>query len=439
MSTIGSRVRELRLAKGLSQQALSGDGISPGYVSLIESGKRTPSSATIALLAERLGVPVDRLVAEERPLAADHARLEANFARLALANGDPAQAVQSLGKIQLDQLDSRTACDAALVLAESLQETGQLDRAVAVLESLIDRCRGEKSWLVLAVAATTLGVMYLESGDIGRSLDVTRRAIGEVELAGLTGTDEHIRLTAVCVFAHYERGDLVYATRLTEELIETADRMGSTLARGSVYWNAAVVAHSRGRVAEAVRLTDRAVALLGEQEEGRDLPRLRLHYAWLLLNHDRPLAKEALVQLDHAESALALAGSRLDLGTAAAFRGRAYLILGQVDDAAENAARALQLLGPSEHIERVSALILLGDVGTAQHHLDLALESFREAELVLSRMNPSRAVARLWRELGDAWRDLGDTERAVAAYEHSFRGVGIAPRPVPQRSQVMAR
>src|SRR3954454_21170691 len=108
MSTIGSRVRELRLAKRLSQQALSGDGISPGYVSLIESGKRTPSSATIALLAERLGVPVDRLVAEERPPAADHAPLEGHFARLALANGDPAQAVQSLGKIQLDQLDSRT-------------------------------------------------------------------------------------------------------------------------------------------------------------------------------------------------------------------------------------------------------------------------------------------------------------------------------------------
>src|SRR4051794_14697537 len=98
MSTIGTRVRELRLAKGLSQQALSGDGISPGYVSLIESGKRTPSPATVALLAERLGVPVDRLVSDERPLVADHARVEANFARLALANGDPAQAVQSLGK-----------------------------------------------------------------------------------------------------------------------------------------------------------------------------------------------------------------------------------------------------------------------------------------------------------------------------------------------------
>ena len=341
MSTIGTRVRELRLARGLSQQALSGDGLSPGYISLIESGKRKPSAATVARLADRLGVPVDRLVEDERPSASDAARVEANFARLALANGDPTQAVQALGKIRLDQLDSRTACDAALVLAESLQETGQLDRAVAVLESLVDRCRREQSWLMLATAATSLGVMYLESGDIGRSLDVTSRAVEETEAAGLTGTDEHIRLSATAVFAHYERGDLVFATRCAEELIETADRVGSTRARGSVYWNAAVVAHSRGRLAEAVRLTDRAVALLAEQEEGRDLPRLRLHYAWLLLNHGQPLAEAALLQLDRAESALALAGSQLDLGTAATFRGRAHLVLGQVDDAAENAARAL--------------------------------------------------------------------------------------------------
>src|SRR4051794_23575444 len=138
MSTIGTRVRELRQAKGLTQQALVGDGISPGYVSLIESGKRTPSPAAVARLAERLGVSVDELVAEPAaepvvPMVSEAARLDVNFARLALANGNPAEALGTLGKVKLEELDSATACDAALVLAESLQQTGNLDRAVAVL------------------------------------------------------------------------------------------------------------------------------------------------------------------------------------------------------------------------------------------------------------------------------------------------------------------
>src|SRR3954447_17259031 len=148
MTTFGARLRELRKERGLSQQALAGDGISPGFVSLIESDKRAPSPATVQRLADRLGVPVERLQGHDRaPAPSDQARLDANFARLALANGDPAEAVRCLSNVDLAELDVATACEAALVLAESLQETGQLDRAVGVLESLVERCRAEEAWL----------------------------------------------------------------------------------------------------------------------------------------------------------------------------------------------------------------------------------------------------------------------------------------------------
>ena len=439
MSTVGIRLRELRLAKGLSQLALSGDGISPGYVSLIESGKRNPSAAVLRRLADRLGVPVDQLLDPESAPQPDtsamqHGKLEVNFARLALANGNPAEAVRCLAAVALDKVDSQTACDAALVLAESLQQTGQLDRAVGVLETLIGRARAEQAWVTLATASTVTAVMYIEAGDIARSTEVAQRALTEVEAAGLVGTDEHIRLASVLVSALVERGDFVFASRHMEDLLEVADRVGSSRARGSVYWNAGALAHERGRLNDAVRLTNRAVALLGEEDLSRDLPRLRMHYAWLLLNSPVPLPVEALSQLDRAESDPSLAGSRLDLGTAATFRGRAHLLLGQVDEAAECAARALQLLGPSEHIERVSALLLLGDVGSIQLDMDLALESYREAEQVLSVMKDSRRGAQLWRQLGDSWRELGELQRAVVAYDRSFTLVGLAPRPMSQRA-----
>ena len=266
MTTIGTRVRELRQAKGLSQQALAGEGISPGYVSLIESGKRTPSAAAVERLAERLGVSVRELADEPTPVVSDMARLEVNFARLALGNGNPTEAIRTLGSVNLDELDSGTACDAALVLAESLQQTGHLDRAVAVLEALVERCVREESWLTFAQASCALAIMYIESGDTGRSVDTAKSAVAAVEAAGLTGTEEHIQLSSVLISALVERGDLGYATLRAEELIEVADNAGSARARGSVYWNAAAVAYERGRVSEALRLTDRATALLGDEE-----------------------------------------------------------------------------------------------------------------------------------------------------------------------------
>ena len=258
--------------------------------------------------------------------------------------------------------------------------------------------------------------------------------LGEIQKAGLAGSDEHIRLGATYMFALFARGDTISATEVVENLIKVADRVGTPRARGSVYWNAAVVAHRRGAVDEALRLTDRAVGLLAEDEDSRDLPRLRVHYAWLLLHDEQPDAIRALRQLDSAETHSSVRGSKLDLGVIHTLRGRAYLVLGQVDDAAEHAATALQMLGPSEHVDRAEALLLLGDVGAAQFQEDLAYEAYREANKVLSGMRASREVALLWRQLGDSLRRFGDQPGALTAYDASLTLAGL-PR-APQTSRV---
>ncbi len=52
----GRRLRKLRQARGLSQTALAGDGMSTGYLSRLESGARQPTERAVAHLAERLGL-----------------------------------------------------------------------------------------------------------------------------------------------------------------------------------------------------------------------------------------------------------------------------------------------------------------------------------------------------------------------------------------------
>ncbi|WP_394425915.1 helix-turn-helix domain-containing protein [Streptomyces sp. SGAir0957] len=52
----GRRLRKMRLAQGLSQTALAGEGMSTGYLSRLESGARQPTARAVAHLAARLGV-----------------------------------------------------------------------------------------------------------------------------------------------------------------------------------------------------------------------------------------------------------------------------------------------------------------------------------------------------------------------------------------------
>src|SRR5438045_3875888 len=53
---LGERVRQLRVAAGLTQTDLAGDRFSKEYVSQIERGKTRPTRETIEWLAVKLGV-----------------------------------------------------------------------------------------------------------------------------------------------------------------------------------------------------------------------------------------------------------------------------------------------------------------------------------------------------------------------------------------------
>jgi transcriptional regulator with XRE-family HTH domain len=59
--SIGQRLRRLRLARGLSQRALSEPGVSYGYISRIEADARAPSVRALRKIARKLGVTVEHL------------------------------------------------------------------------------------------------------------------------------------------------------------------------------------------------------------------------------------------------------------------------------------------------------------------------------------------------------------------------------------------
>src|SRR5215210_9496939 len=68
---LGERLRQLRVAAGMTQTDLAGDRFSKEYVSQIERGKTRPTRDTIEWLAHKLGVDPGFL---ERGVSADERR-----------------------------------------------------------------------------------------------------------------------------------------------------------------------------------------------------------------------------------------------------------------------------------------------------------------------------------------------------------------------------
>ena len=76
---LGERLRQLRVAAGMTQTDLAGERFSKEYVSQIERGKTRPTTDTLDWLAEKLGCDPDYL--ETGVSVADRARAESALAR----------------------------------------------------------------------------------------------------------------------------------------------------------------------------------------------------------------------------------------------------------------------------------------------------------------------------------------------------------------------
>src|SRR5262245_56288172 len=65
---VAGRIRHLRRSQGRSQAVVAGLlGITERYLSLLETGRRTPSIGLLRRIADELGVPVASLLCEDRP------------------------------------------------------------------------------------------------------------------------------------------------------------------------------------------------------------------------------------------------------------------------------------------------------------------------------------------------------------------------------------
>ena len=94
------RLRETRVAAGLSQVQLAGDVLSASYVSLLEAGQRRPTQRVMEVLAERLSVPVEQLRDGVDPRARQELGLRLRYAELALQNGEAEEALTAFRALE---------------------------------------------------------------------------------------------------------------------------------------------------------------------------------------------------------------------------------------------------------------------------------------------------------------------------------------------------
>jgi tetratricopeptide (TPR) repeat protein len=420
---LGERLRQLRVAAGMTQTELAGDRFSKEYVSQIERGKTRPTRETTDWLAQRLGVDTGFLAngvsADERgrvdaALARAEALLEARRNDEALEEFESIRAAVLATGMQ--ELESRALSGEATVL----MRRGEIREAIGLLE----RARGlsEKasfSDVERADVLFRLGVARYKLNSIQTSIGLFDEALKVAERSEIPSDQLRSNILAWRSRCYRRRRDLEAAREDVERALELAEGLNDKRTAADIYFQASIIADREGHWVLARSYAERAKAAYEELSDRGNLGRLLNNLGGInfLLGHP----EEAVEFLKDAVRIALEIGDDAEAAHAVNGIAQVHLRTGDVKRAEEQARYALELLGDriDETDEIGNAQLVLGRALLEQDRLDEAEEALQAGERAYDQLSSASHRASAWVAQGDLAARRGDDRTAARLYRQA--------------------
>jgi transcriptional regulator with XRE-family HTH domain len=415
---VGLRIKTVRRQRGLSQAQLAHPELSDSYVSLIESGKRTPTPAVLELLAQKLDCSLSYLINGVTAEQMEDIELALGYARLALENGEVAEARtrfrELLANSNLTGLPTLRQ-DTEFGLALATEAAGDLDEAISILLKLrVEELSPERRIEVAMVLCRA----YRDSERLTEAVTVGEQMLG--------GSARLVELAATLLSAYMHRGDLLRARQFAAELLNAADALGTPRSIVAANWMASNVAYNTGHNEEALSFAERAMAVQLENGHPRSVARMRLA---LLQQRLKARPAEAAAVRDELRATVAefeqTSTSTIDKARVHVELAYAEYMTGDLDKAVEHAKIGRGLVPEYGHVLGAEANLLLG---RAYGSVGRSAEAAGHVASVRDWLTPlpdSRRSASTWLATAETIEELGDAEGAVEAYQRALACAGL--------------
>ncbi|TCP57793.1 DNA-binding XRE family transcriptional regulator [Tumebacillus sp. BK434] len=364
--TLGQKIREWRMRKGITQTELAEGLVTPSMISQIESDKANPSFKLLEGISRKLDVPIDQFLMDMQ-----------------------------------DKLEH----DTRHKLAKSLISAKQYEKAIQVLEGLADEPAVDRNEVRKELASAYI---YAKQFD-----NATRLLESMLEEVALDKDRSHaVELLRWLGRAKMEQHDYVmakhYFQQAMKELAKSESLDNST--KGSLYHNFAATLAYLGEVQEAIEYYKKAItALQGTPnllQMGRTYTALATAYY-----HMNEYAQAA----DTTRTAITMfrsVNNRYDEVVAKKNYGILQYELGQYDDAIAQFEECAEEFKAMEEMDLVANVY--GEIGTVyfrrKNYQEAEKWCFRALEL-LGKEHRERAF--VYRTMGVMYQELQNFERAL--------------------------
>ncbi|MCW2964716.1 MAG: hypothetical protein JWO17_1968 [Actinomycetia bacterium] len=420
---LGERLRQLRIAAGLTQTDLAGDRFSKEYVSQIERGKTRPTADTIEWLGLRLGVDAGFL--QSGVSADERAKAEAILARAdaLLEEGLLDESIEEYARALPAVLGTGAVelhVHALKGEAMAHAHNGDVKTALAMLgEARVVVEREEFSDIDRAEVLYRLGVCRYLLSSISTAVGLFNEALALGEQSGLPSDELRLNVFSWRSRCYRRQRDYEAAREDVELALELAEARHDARALGAAYFQASVLAERDGHWVLARTYAEKAKAQYEELSDRANVGRLLNNLGGLEFLLGKP--EQAVDHLKHSFAVALELGHEEEAATAISSLAQIHLRTGDVQRAEEQALHALQLIGDRKNMidEVGNARLVLGRALLEQGRLDEAEVAFGEADNAFAKLSSGSHRAAAWIAQGDLATKRGDERHAAVLYRRA--------------------
>lgn len=390
-TTLGAKIRNLRIQKGLTQGELARGEITPGLISQIESDRIAPSSRVVALLAEQLGVKPEEIWGDVEARQEQIQLVKGARERLAERRGEEALAI--LKRVAEAPVSYVPVMELKLDIAYARYLTGDSEDALSLYKEVELHATRHGDFALGHVCMSRQGELHQNAGR--HTLAFYCFSVAYRQLLETSGPEPRTLLTLrrnLCIAA-YRIGDMKRALDLAQATYDELTDTAFVQEKAEICHILSVLLGEAGTFDLAMQYAGDAVTLyrrLGLEYQVADA---RLNQAILL----REAGKHDLaMQILPAIIAEYYRQDRSDqLANAWAERALCELAAGKLEEAKRSLERSFNLLRPDTPIH-AEAWRIQGMVHAISGELDQAEEAYQKAAELAERTGlpvTGRAVA----------------------------------------------
>jgi tetratricopeptide (TPR) repeat protein len=417
-ATLGQKIKELRVQKGLTQSDLGAGMVTPSMISQIEADKANPSHKLLQAIAEKLETPIEYFLTDMQMQIEQIATYK--VARAMMEAGEFAPAVPILQELMEDSIPQLHSAEIQYDLAVCQLETGHLDEAMDGFDRVLSSAATRKDMYMQILALRNLGIVEERRHNYPLAIYHWHKALDLID--------------------KLEESDPFLTAEILRQIGEVNNYLGEREEALSSYAKAHKVLEGTVNfkmIADLYRKLGQSFKELGDFDRAneysqhaislyRGLKNIKLSIEvkenYGIVKGESGDLEEALKTLASCLAEYEEYGYQEKMAHTHGELARIHLSNKSYDEAAKHCEQALQLLGENDlergYVFRTFSMIRKeqGDFPAAIQYMEQSVQVFEKADL-------PREIAKSYSLLGDIYKDQGDLQKAIHSLEQMKRAM----------------